>query len=83
MILWLKTRTGRLLAGVSAFLGMLGLAYLKGRSAANSARSERDAREYRDERQKIDDEVSGIGGTDAERVDSLQRIARRRGQGAD
>jgi hypothetical protein len=83
MIWWLKTRTGRLLTGISAFLGMLGLSYLKGRSAANSERLASDAKEYRDERQQIDEEISGIGGTDVDRVAKLRDIARGRGQGSD
>jgi hypothetical protein len=78
MIQWLKTRTGRALAGISVFLGMLGLSYLKGRSAANSERLARDAKEYMDERKRIDREISGVGSTDAERIRLLQGIAKRR-----
>jgi len=71
----------RVLAGISAFLGMLGLAWLRGRSAARSERDRKDAKDYVNERKRIDAEVSSVGSTDAERISVLQGIAKRRGTG--
>jgi hypothetical protein len=73
----------RFLAGISAFLGMLGLAWLRGRSAARSERDRKDAKDYVNERKKIDAEIGSIGGTDSERVSQLQSIAKRRGASKD
>jgi hypothetical protein len=73
----------RVLAGISAFLGMLGLAWLRGRSAARSERDRKDAKDYVNERKRIDAEVSSVGSTDSERVRLLQDIAKRRGGSKD
>jgi len=77
--LWLKARIWAALAALTAILALLGAAYGKGRSAARSERDMQDARDYQNERQKIDDEISGIGGNDADNIKRLQSIAKRRG----
>jgi hypothetical protein len=82
-MLWLHTRIGRAVTAISALLGMLGLAWLKGRSQANSAHAAQQAKDYKNERKRIDDEISGIGGNDADNIKRLQSIAKRRGAGAD
>jgi len=82
-MLWLHTRIGRAVAAIFAFLGMLGLAWLKGRSQANSAHAAQQAKDYKNERKRIDDEISGIGGNDADNIKRLQSIAKRRGAGSD
>ena len=78
------------LGGVlAAFAGVLGLwvkTRLDRRAGAAGERKRRDAqdaRNYIKERSKIDDEISGIGGNDADTVERLRRIANRRGSGAD
>ena len=80
---WLKSRILAVLAALTVILGVLGAAYGKGRSAARSAREAKDARDYRNERKKIDDEISRIGGADADYVAELRAIAKRRGTGSD
>ena len=75
----LRTRAGRALTGVLALLAALGFAWARGRSDANSTRQARDAKDYSEERGQIDDEISGIGGTDADRIRMLDGIAGRRG----
>ena len=80
---WVNTGAGKALGVALTILGALGLAWAKGRSDARSQREAKDAKDYRDERQKIDDEISGIGGTDAERISRLRDIANRRGGSKD
>jgi hypothetical protein len=75
---WLKARLWAILSAVTAILAVVGAIYGKGRSDANTARQARDAKDYRNERQKIDDEISGIGSTDRERIDRLRDISDRR-----
>ena len=80
---WLKTRLLAALTALTAILAVLGAVYGKGRSDQRKTREKRDAQDYIKERQKIDNEVSGIGGTDADRIRVLQDIAGRRGQSKD
>ena len=77
---WLKARIVAALTALTAILAVLGAVYGKGRSDARKARAAADDREYRNERKKIDAEISGIGASDAERIDRLQSIAKRRGE---
>jgi len=74
----IKARIYAALVAIGAFLGALLVAYGRGRSDANTARQARDAKDYRNERQNIDDEISGIGSTDRERIDRLRNISDRR-----
>ena len=80
---WLKARIVAALTALTALLAVLGAVYGKGRSDARKTRSAQDNEDYRNERQKIDSEVSGIGGTDADRIRVLNDIAGRRGQSKD
>jgi len=76
---WLKTHFYAILFGIKAIL--LTLAYAKGRSDANNKHDKRSLEDYQNERQGIDDEISSVGSTDAERVKRLQSITKRRGAG--
>ena len=76
---WLKSRILAVLSALTVILGVLGAVYGKGRSAARSERDTQDAKDYRDERKRIDAEISGIGGNDADNIKRLQSIAKRRG----
>ena len=80
---WLKARIVAALSALTAILAVLGAVYGKGRVAERKTRSAQDNEDYRNERQKIDSEVSGIGGTDADRIRVLNDIAGRRGQSKD
>ena len=80
---WLKARIWAALSGLGALLAVVGGIYLKGRSDARKSAQLKQQREYINERKKIDAEISGIGGTDAERIDRLQSIAKRRGASTD
>jgi hypothetical protein len=80
---WLKARMWAVLSALTAILAVLGAVYGKGRSDARKTRAADDDREYRDERQKVDAEISGIGGNDADNIKRLQSIAKRRGTGSD
>lgn len=75
---WLKTRLFAALSALTAILAVLGAVYGKGRADQRKTREKRDAQDYIDERKKIDSEVSGIGGTDADRIRVLNDIAGRR-----
>ena len=70
---------GWVLGAVVAASGL----WLGGKAKQRRERAAEDAREYRDERKEIDDEESGIGATDGERVKQLREIANRRGRGKD
>jgi hypothetical protein len=74
---------GGIFAGIGAILAAWFFGRYKGGSDARAKRAAKDAKEYRDERQKIDTEISGIGGTDSERIERLRDIARGRGQSPD
>ena len=76
---WLRTHFYAILFGIKAAL--LTLAYAKGRRDANNKHDRQGLEDYRNERQDIDDEISSVGSTDAERVKRLQSIAHRRGAG--
>ena len=78
---WLKARLWAILSAITAILAVLGAVYGKGRSDANRTRQARDDRAHIKERSKIDDEISGIGSTDADRIERLRTIANRRGSG--
>ena len=80
---FVTSQIGQWLAGVMALLAVVGGAWIKGRQSAKRDRAAKDAKDYRDERKDIDDEVSGIGGADADRVKQLHDIADRRGGGKD
>ena len=80
---WLKARIVAALTALTAILTVLGAVYGKGRADQRKTREKRDAQDYIKERQKIDSEVSGIGGTDADRIRVLNDIAGRRGQSKD
>ncbi len=82
-MIWLKSRIIAVLSALTVILGVLGAVYGKGRSAARSERDMQDAKAYQNERKRIDDEISGIGGNDADNIKRLQSIAKRRGAGAD
>ena len=83
MMMWLKARLWAILSAITAILAVLGAVYGKGRSDANRTRQARDDRAHIKERGKIDDEISGIGSTDRERIERLRAIAKRRGTGSD
>ena len=78
MLVWLKARIWAALAAAGAILAVLGSVYGKGRSDANRTRQARDDRAHIKERSKIDDEISGIGSTDADRIERLRAIERSR-----
>ena len=82
-MMWFKARLWAVLSALTAILAVLGAVYGKGRSDARKTRAAADDREYRNERQKIDAEISGIGGNDADNIKRLQSIAKRRGTGSD
>lgn len=70
---------GGLLAGLVAALAAWVLGRSQGASGAREKRAAQDARDYQDERREIDGEDLGIGAGDAERIDRLRDIAKRRG----
>ena len=78
MMMWLKARLWAILSAITAILAVLGAVYGKGRSDANRTRQARDDKAHIKERSKIDDEISGIGSTDRERIDRLRAIERSR-----
>ena len=78
MLVWLKARIWAALAAAGTFLAVLGAVYGKGRSDASRTRQARDDRAHIKERSKIDDEISGIGSTDQQRIDRLRAIERSR-----
>lgn len=75
---WIKARLWAILSAITAILAVLGAVYGKGRSDASRTRRARDDRAHIKERSKIDDEISGIGSTDQQRIDRLRAIERSR-----
>ena len=78
MMMWLKARLWAILSAITAILAVLGAVYGKGRSDASRTRQARDDKAHIKERSKIDDEISGIGSTDADRIERLRAIERKR-----
>ena len=74
---------GGILAGLGALIAALALGRYTGGRDARAKRRADDAESYIKERGKIDDEVSGIGGNDADNIKRLRGIANRRGTGKD
>ena len=77
----ISARVRRIIAGTGlvALFGLL-MRWMGGRDAKAKRRAD-DAESYIKERSKIDDEVSGIGGNDADNIKRLRAIANRRGAG--
>ena len=75
---WIKARLWAILSAITAILAVLGAVYGKGRSDASRTRQARDDKAHIKERSKIDDEISGIGSTDQQRIDRLRAIERSR-----
>lgn len=67
-----------LIEAIGAVLAAIAAAFWFGRRSQRKDTDAKQAREYRDERKKIDDEISGIGGSDADRISKLRDIADRR-----
>lgn len=81
---WISgSKVGRAFASVLAALAVVWYAFAQGKARQREDRQAQDAKDYSDERQKIDDDVSGIGGSDRERIERLQSIHDRRGSGKD
>jgi hypothetical protein len=79
-MIWLKARMWAVLSALTAILAVLGAVYGKGRSDARKSAQVKQQRDYINERKKIDAEIGSIGSTDAERIERLQSIAKRRGE---
>ena len=69
-----------ILETIGAVLAAIGAAWFMGRRSQRKDTAAKGARDYANERKKIDAEISGIGASDAERIDRLQSIAKRRGE---
>lgn len=67
-----------LIEAIGAALAAIAAAFWFGRRSQRKDADAKQAKEYRDERKKIDDEISGIGGSDADRISKLRDIADRR-----
>ena len=74
---------GGIIAGVGAVVVALVLGRWQGGRDATAKRDAQDGKDYIKERGKIDDEISGIGGSDSDTVKRLRGIANRRGAGKD
>ena len=74
---------GGIVAGIGAIIAALFLGRYTGGRDAKAKRRADDAESYIKERSKIDDEVSGIGGSDSDTVKRLRGIANRRGTSKD
>jgi hypothetical protein len=72
-----------IIEAIGAILAAMGAAWFFGRRSQRKETAAKGARDYARERKKIDAEISGIGSTDAERIERLQSIAKRRGAGKD
>ena len=72
---------GGIVAGIGAIIAALFLGRYTGGRDARVKRDAQDGKDYIKERGKIDDEISGIGGNDADNIKRLRAIANRRGAG--
>ena len=82
----LEALLGHIIATVWPYLlGAAGLAgmWLAARRGGRKAVEAQHNEDYRDERQQIDAEDLGLGASDRERIERLQRIADGRGAGKD
>lgn len=70
---------GGIIAGGAALVIALLFGRWQGRKRAQDRQERRQARDYRKTRKEIDNADLGIGSTDADRIDRLHDIARRRG----
>ena len=69
---------GGILASIGAIIAALFLGRYTGGRDARAKRDAQDGKDYIRERSKIDDEVSGIGGSDSDTVKRLRAIERKR-----
>ena len=73
-----------ILALIAAVVGALFLGRWQGKRGERDRQEAQHARDYRDTRKEIDNADLGLGASDADRIDRLREIARRRGSnGAD
>ncbi len=72
-----------ILETIAAIIAAIAAAWFFGRKSQRKDTAAQGAKDYKNERKRIDDEISGIGGNDADNIGRLQSIAKRRGAGAD